>query len=141
MFGGKIQLAGGNFNLSGSLSSVTSVTGSLGGTATCSFNYSDSWFGGAVSGSIALNMNSTINVSFDQTGINGTFNVTVNGNGNVTVDTWVYTGTTSASASATGDVGYSGGTLSLTGNATVTLPFTIPFYGDTITTPTISISI
>ena len=141
MFGGKIQLANGNFSLSGNLSSVTSVIGNLGGTASCSFNYSDSWFGGAVSGSIALNMNSNMNVSFDQTGINGTFNVTVNGNGNVTVDTWVYTGTSSASASATGDVGYVGGTLSLTGTATVTLPFSIPWYGDTITTPTISISI
>ncbi|MDP1726658.1 MAG: hypothetical protein Q8M15_07730 [Bacteroidota bacterium] len=141
MFGNKIQLSNGNFSLSGNLSNVTSVTGSLGGKATCSFNYTDSWFGGTVSGSISLNMNSNMSVSFDQTGINGTFNVTVNGNGSVTVDTWVYTGTTSASASATGDVGYTGGTLSLTGNATVTLPFSIPFYGDTITTPTISISI
>lgn len=141
MFGGKIQLTNGTFSLNGNLSNVTSLTGSLGGTASCAFNYSDSWFGGVVSGSISLNMNSNMNVSFDQTGINGTFNVTVNGNGSVTIDTWVYTGTASASASATGDVGYVGGTLSLSGYATITLPISIPFYGNTFSTPYISISI
>lgn len=143
MFGDKIQLTNGNFSLSGQLDNVSSLSGSLGGKASCSFAYSVSVSGGgnSVTGTITLNMNSNVNVSFNQNGLNGNFDVVVNGGGKVDFDTWIWTDQVQATATCNGTVGYNGGSVSMSGDITITLPFSIPFWGNEISTGVVSVSI
>lgn len=137
MFGGIVQLSGGHIDMNGSLSSPTAMSGSLGGKATASFNYtlnSVGALGNSISGNIALALNSDINANINQGGLNGSFGVHVTGNGDVTVNTWVGSETFTGSADANGQIGYNGNNLSLSGTVTVTLPLNIPFWGNQITT-------
>jgi len=132
MFNGIVQLSNGTINMNGSTSSPTQLTGSIGGTATAQFDQSVnvSAGGNSITGNIVINMNSDINANIDQNGLSGSFAVHVDGTGTITVDTWIYTDTIQANAVADGQIGYSGSTLSLSGNMTVTLPFSIPFWGN-----------
>lgn len=143
MFGGKIQLTHGHFRLNGNLRNINSLTGSMGGRATARFAYqlSVSKAGNSVSGSISLNLNSQVNIAFNQDGINGTFQVHADGRGTLAFDTWIYSDTITASATADGAMGYNGNNLNLSGNIIVTLPFSIPFWGNQISTGQVSISI
>lgn len=143
MFGGKINFSNGTISLSGNLNSLSSVSGTLAGRASCSFGYNVgvSAAGNSINGSINFSMNSNINMGFNESGINGTFGVNVTGTGTLTFDTWIYSTQLNASAVANGDVGYSGGTLSLGADVTVTLPISIPFWGNQFSTGYVSISI
>jgi hypothetical protein len=144
-------LTNGNFKLNGDLSDVTSLSGNLAGKASCSFSYSlnQSLFGTTFSGKINLDMNSNINMGFDQNGIAGSFDVTVNGDGSLSVENALIDQSINASATCSGSVSYSGGSLTLTGDMKVTLPISIPIWysGDwtpswtnQISTGTVSIS-
>jgi hypothetical protein len=106
-------------------------------------------FGTNFGGQINLDMNSTINMGFDQNGITKSFNVTVNGNGNLSVSNAIINQSISSSATCTGSVSYSGGSLVMTGNMNITLPISVPVWyagdwfpslTDQISTGTISIS-
>ncbi len=143
MFGGKIQLSNGAIGLSGNLNSLQSLSGNLSGNASCGFGYSlgVSAGGNSITGSINFNMNSNINMGFNQDGINGTFGINATGTGTLNFDTWVYSTTLQGSAEANGDVGYNNGSLSLGANVTVTLPISIPFWGNQFSTGYVSISI
>lgn len=140
MFGNKIQLTNGSFKLNGDLTDVTSLTGNLAGKASCSFSYSlnQSLFGTTFSGKINLDMNSNIDMGFDQNGIKGSFDVTVNGDGTLSIENALIEQSVSASASCNGSVSYSGGTLTLTGDMKVTLPISIPVWYDGDWTPTLT---
>jgi hypothetical protein len=137
MFGGKVQLSGGHINMSGPLGGGGgSMSGTLGGQASAGFGYSlsVSALGNSVTGNINFNMNANINAGIDQNGLSGTFGINANGNGTLTFDTWLGSQTFQGSAIANGQVGYNGGTVSLSGTVDVTLPISIPFYGNQIST-------
>ena len=136
MFNGIIQLSGGGINMSGSLSNPTQMSGNLRGRATASFAYglSVGGYGNTVSGTINLGMNSQINANINQAGLSGSFGVTATGNGTLTFTTWLGSQSFQGSAIANGNIGYNGGTLSLDGTMDVTLPITIPFWGNQIST-------
>jgi hypothetical protein len=154
MLGNKIQLSNGSFNLKGDLSdNVTSLSGELKGKATASVSYSltAERFYTKFSGDISLDMNSNIEVTFNEGGMTGSFDATVNGNGRVSIENDAISTSAQASVTCIGSVSYNGTTLVLTGDLTVTLPFKIPvwypndsWYDPTITnkisTGTISIS-
>ena len=143
MFGGKLTLSDGNFSLSGDLGNPSSLSGSLGGKAAASFSYgmSKSAAGNTISGNVSFNINANIAASFNQEGLSGNFGVHADGSGTMTVDTWIWTQTISASAVADGTIGYSNSSLSLSGNVTVTLPFSIPFWGNQVSTGNIGITL
>jgi len=136
MFNGIVQLRGGHINMNGSLTNPTNMSGSLGGQASAAFNYSMSVSaaGNSVSGNISLSLNSQIDANINQNGLSGNFSVTVTGNGSLTLDTWLYTTTFTGSAVANGQIGYNNGSLSLSGTVDVTLPISIPFWGNQIST-------
>jgi hypothetical protein len=136
MFNGIVQLSGGHINMNGSLSNPTSMSGSLGGRATASLNYylSVSALGNSVTGNIALNMNSQINANINQSGLTGSFGANASGNGSLTLDTWIGSQTFNGSAVANGNVGYTGSGMSMNGTMDVTLPISIPFWGNQIST-------
>jgi len=134
MFDGVVFLSNGHINMSGSLKSPTSMSGELGGNASAKFDYSfsASAAGNTVSGDFILKLNANINANINQSGLSGSFAVTVTGNATLTLDTWVSNNTFTGSAIANGNVSYSGGGLSMSGNMDVTLPISIPFWGNQI---------
>jgi hypothetical protein len=136
MFNGFVTLSGGHINMSGPLNSATSMTGSVGGNATASFGYgmSASFAGNSITGNVQFNLNANIDAQINQGGLSGTFGVNANGTGTLTMDTWLGSETFQASAVANGNVGYNGGNLNLSGNVDVTLPFSIPWYGNQFST-------
>ena len=143
MFGGKVTLSNGGFNLDGNLSSLSSLTGSLTGTAACSFSYNVgvSAAGNSIGGTIWLNMNSNINASFNQNGLNGSFSVHVDGGGRVVFDSWIYSTSLQSTASCDGNVAVNNGGVQMSGNITLTLPFSIPFWGNQVSTGNVSVSL
>lgn len=144
MFGGKLALTNGIFQLDGSLEHPTSLTGSLGGTASAGFGYAlnANLYFASVTGNVQFNMNSNVSMAFDQNGLQGDFDVHAVGSGDMTVTTWFGTSpTVSGSAAVDGSISYAAGTLTLLGNVTITLPFNIPYQGNTFSTGTIGISI
>jgi hypothetical protein len=134
MFNNVIQLTNGNIHMNGLISSPTAMSGTIGGTATASFNYglNASAAGQAISGNMALGLNSNINADIDQNGLNGTFGVHITGDGTLTMTTWLGSTSFTGNADANGQVGYNSGTLSVWGNMNVTLPLSIPFWGNTV---------
>jgi len=136
MFGNLIQLTGGSINMSGQLSCATCMSGTLSGQATGAFNYNlgVSALGCSVSGNIALNLNSQINANINQSGLNGSFGVNVNGSGTLTVSTWLGSSSFTGNATATGTASYNNGSFGMSGNMTVTMPISIPYFGNQIST-------
>ena len=143
MFGGKVTLSDGNFSMNGNLNSLSSLTGSIGGKVACGFNYgvSVSAGGNSIGGNVWLNLNSNINASFNQDGLNGNFGVHVDGGGTLNFDSWIYSTTITSTATCDGNIGVNSGSVQMSGNITLTLPFSIPFWGNQVSTGNVSVSL
>ncbi|MCX8148692.1 MAG: hypothetical protein ACK4EX_10900 [Thermaurantimonas sp.] len=141
MFGGLVKLHNGYFNLQGNLDDVNSFTGSIGGKLTSEFNYRDSWLKGVVTFTARLQLNSHADMNLDINGLSGSFGIYVQGIAQVRVETFFYDFNTGASAEVWGDASYMNNTLTVSGRARITLPASIPGYGNQIESPNISFSI
>jgi hypothetical protein len=143
LFGDVVKLSEGYFSLKGDLNDISAASGSLGGKASCNFSYtaSLSLFGASIEGSVWLNMNSSIALSFDQNGFKGSFDVHVDGGGKIVIDAFFYNDTIQATASCDGSVNYDGSNLTMSGNITITLPFDVPFVGNSFTTGNVSVTL
>jgi len=143
MFGDKIQLTGGSFSLNGNLDNILAVTGSLKGRASADFSFAPSLmlWGSGISGTLNMHMRSDIDAAFNASGLAGSFAVHVDGDGSITVTPFFGSITVGGSASCDGSVGYNNGSVSLTGDVSITLP-NIPWYGDlTVSTGVVSINL
>jgi hypothetical protein len=135
-----ITLSQGNISINGSLSSPTSLSGSLGGLASAELQQSVSADLYAISftGTMKVVMNSNINANLNENGLSGNFGVNVKGDGTLNYDTWVGGGSMTVTGNCDGQAGYNNGTASLSGTMSVTLPYSlyIPTYGwyDTFST-------
>lgn len=145
MFNGLVDFSQGNISMSGSLSSPTSMTGTLGGKASASLNQSLSQtaLGTTFSGNISINMNSNISASIDQSGLAGSFGVHVDGSGTVAVSNWLIDQSVTMSGSSDANIGYVGNTLELYGNMTLNLPFSIciPFTNNCLDSITMGLNV
>lgn len=145
MFNGMVDFSQGNISMSGSLSSPTSMTGTLGGKASASLNQSlsQTLLGTTFSGNIGINMNSNISASIDQNGLAGSFGVHVDGSGTVAVSNWLIDQSVTLSGNSDANIGYVGNTLELYGNMTLNLPFSIcvPFTNNCLDSITMGLNV
>ena len=135
MFNGVVNFSNGHVDMHGSLSSPLSLSGSLGGKASAAFNYSvsESVAGNSFSGNLTVNMNASIAANINQSGLSGSFGVHVTGSGTLTFDTWIWSSTMTVSGWSNAQVAVSGSSASLSGDMTINLPFSIPFWGSQVT--------
>lgn len=141
LFGGLVKLHSGYFNIQGDLNAVSSFTGNIGGRLTSEFSYSDSWIFGKVRFTANLKVNSNADLNIDVNGLSGSFGIYAIGDAQVTVETFFYDFNTGATAEVWGDASYNNKNLNVSGRAKITLPVSIPYYGNQIESPTISFSI
>ncbi len=134
MFNGVVNFSDGSVNMNGSLSSPLALSGTLGGKASASFNFSvyQTAAGNTFSGTIDVNMNANISASINQSGLSGSFGVYVTGSGTLTFDTWIWTSSITVSGYSDAQVSVSGNSASLSGTMTMNLPFSIPFWGNQV---------
>ncbi|MFN3951760.1 MAG: hypothetical protein ACK4KT_05070 [Thermaurantimonas sp.] len=141
LFNGIARLHEGYFNMNGSLSSVEDFTGRMGGRLTAQFGYNDSWLSGKVRFDAQLNVNSNFAVNINANGISGSFGLSAQGNATATVETYFFTMNCGVEVVVNGNASYHNSQLTLTGSGRLTLPYSIPLYGNVIESPEISITL
>jgi hypothetical protein len=141
LFNGRVKLHQGYFNFNGDLNAPENFTGRLGGRLTSDFQYNDSWLDGFVTLNAQMNINSQADMAVNSSGLSGSLYVEANGLANLTLNSWMYNGNCQAEIAAWGNASYTGGNLQVSGYGRITLPFSIPFYGNVIESPQISFNI
>ena len=124
---GLVTLTNGTIVMNGPVATPTQMTGTLGGNAAIGFSktISTSMLGQSFTASANLSMNAGINVSINESGLNGSFNVNLAAGGSLSWRTLIGNGSMGINASMNGEVSYNNGSVNVNGNLSLGLPFEV----------------